>query len=356
MKKKPTNVLITGIGGPTPSGIARALKKFSDYGPYHIIGTDCNPRSLGLYAKKYVDQAYLVTPIGDKNYWVEIKKIIKNEKIDVAVIQPELEVEGWARYQIESDPPCPALIPNIKLVKNFRDKSKMNDLLNSTNLIPKSVKVNKKEINFEALKKLGYPFWLRGARGSSGIGALKIDNEETLVNWIGVNKNIEEFTASEFLPGRNLAVKALFYNGKFLRGAVGERVNYIMSKVAPSGITGNTSFGRLLNYPEAAEIGLECLKMVGKKLNCDLNGFFTVDLKEDEKGTPKVTEVNVRHVAFTSLFAEAGANLAEDMVQVALGRIGSIGGKGVHHFNKNYVFLREVDAEPILLEEDDLFE
>ena len=54
-----------------------------------------------------------------------------------------------------------------------------------------------------------------------------------------------------------------------------------------------------------------------EKSNAAKHGFYTVDFKEDEKGDAFITEVNVRHVAFTQCFAAAGCKFRRRYHQVA---------------------------------------
>lgn len=39
-------------------------------------------------------------------------------------------------------------------------------------------------------------------------------------------------------------------------------------------------------------------------------------MKEDSKGNLKVTEVNIRHMAYTGVLAEAGFDLIEDSIRI----------------------------------------
>ncbi|MBK8078811.1 MAG: hypothetical protein IPK25_00090 [Saprospiraceae bacterium] len=131
-----------------------------------------------------------------------------------------------------------------------------------------------------------------------------------------INKEIDNFIASEYLPGRNLACKMLYFRGKLMRAACGERIHYIMAKVSPSGITGNTSFGRLINDKGVFETAKKAMEIMFELTGAEKHGFYTVDLKEDSKGNPFITEINVRHVAFTQCFAMGGANLCEDTIRL----------------------------------------
>lgn len=250
-----------------------------------------------------------------------------------------------------------ALLPPRNLVEVLRDKARLSDLLGDTGLVPRTLRIvssNLHDLHHDIATTFGYPCWVRSAHGSSGLGSLRVTSPEQLDAWLRVNRDISELIVSEYLPGRNLACKLLYKQGELLVGACGERVSYIMSKVSPSGITGNTSFGRLINDLKVAEVAIEALTTVCRKLNVEPHGFFTVDLKEDTEGRPYVTEINVRHVAFTEAFAAGGVNLAEYTVLAALDQEKRIEQRGIFRFPEGLIFLRDVDGEPIVMKENEL--
>ena len=348
-------ILITGVGGPTPRSFAISLQKYSTYTNYEFIATDINPLSIGLYQKELFKKSYIVPQASAANYWEEIDKIITNNNIEYAVILPELEVIEWSRKQKEGKLPCKVLLPDLVLAELLVDKAKMTDVLKGLNLVPKSVEFSRDDENLKRIsEQLGYPYWVRSTSGSSGLGSLKIEDEDSLKNWIHINPSVTNFLASKFLPGRNLACKILYYKGKLIRAAIGERVNYIMAKVAPSGITGNTSFGRLLNDPKVFELANKAMDHMFKHTGAKKHGFFTVDFKEDEIGKPYITEVNVRHVAFTQCFAAGGANFAEDTMRLLDHDPHFDKTFKLYEFEKDLIFLRDVDALPILMKETEL--
>jgi len=349
------NILITGVGGPTPRSFAIALKKYSNYADYRLIATDINPLAIGLYQKDLFDQSYIVPRASDPEYWSVIDKIVKENDIEFAIINPELEVVEWAKRNELGLLPCKTLLPDSILNDLFVDKSKLTELLKEEDIVPPSVEFKRNDTDFSPVfDKLGTGFWVRSSSGTSGLGSLKINSEKDLKNWIRINPAIETFLASKFLPGRNLACKMLYYNGKLVRAAIGERVHYIMAKVAPSGITGNTSFGRLLNDPTVFEESKRAMDYIFKTTGAKKHGFFTVDLKEDENGKPYITEVNVRHVAFNQLFAKAGANFAEDTMRLLNNDPTFDNTFKLYEFEKDLIFLRDVDSLPILMKESDL--
>lgn len=350
------NILITGVGGPTPrSFVNSVLKHGSKFKDANFIGTDINRLAIGLYQKSLFEKTYVVPPATHPEYWDEINRIVSEHKIEIAIILPEIEVTIWSEKAKAGDLPCRVLLPDSEINSVLVDKAKMTDMLEELDLVPASVSFNRDLKDFNSIfQKLGPQFWVRSSAGTSGLGSLKIENEESLKNWIEINPRVEHFLASKFLSGRNLACKLLYANGKLLRSAVGERVNYIMSKVAPSGITGNTSFGRLLNEPEIVDKSVHAMEFVFKHTGAVKHGFFTVDFKEDENGIPLITEINVRHVAFTQCFAAAGANFAEDTLSILLGDTNFDGNYIMYEFEPGTIFLRDVDETPIIMNEKDL--
>ncbi len=349
-------ILINGIGGPSPRSIAKSLKYYGEYSDYELFGTDINKYAPDLYDKELYTKTFLIPPASHPDYWDVITKIIKDYKIDYALVQPEYEVLEWAKKAQTGTLPCKALIPDLLLAETLYDKAIMTKILEHTDLVPKSIEVESDLSNIDEVeKRMGYPFWIRASSGSMGLGSLKISDRKTLQNWVYINPDVKQFLASEFLPGRNLACKLLYYNGELLRAACGERVNYIMSKVAPSGITGNTSFGRLLNDKHILEAASRAMDIIFEKTETKKHGFFTVDLKEDAEGKAFLTEVNIRHVAFSYIFSVGGMNFAEDTLRLLDGDKTYDKTFKHHLFEEDMIFLRDVDVKPIIMKETDLF-
>lgn len=351
------NILITGVGGPTPRSFVRAVKlaENPEKKHYRFIGVDCNPLAYGLYDQSLFDQSYVVPRADSQDYWRTINQIIHKENIDAAIILPEEEVLEWAKNRSKLDRPILTHLPDYELALALVNKHLMHEQLAGSNLIPKFTKINPSNYNYESLVgKLGSVFWIRSTKGSSGLGSLKIESKEALHQWISINPKVEEFIATEYLPGRNMACKMLYFDGILKRTACAERVNYIMAKVAPSGITGNTSFGRLINEPTLVELSEQALETISASIGVELNGIFTVDYKEDRLGNPKITEINIRHVAFTSSIAAGGANTPADTLRAVFSEGGINLDRIDYTYDEPMIFLRDVDSEPIVMKEADL--
>jgi hypothetical protein len=349
-------ILITGIGGPTPRSIAKTIRRFNPY--YTIIGIDSNPKALGFFMPGLVDK-YLCSPKATEDtYWPFINELIFNQKIDLAFVQPESEVIEWGKYfEIHGTFPSHVFIPPVKLASVLIDKSKMAEILEGTEYIPKTMRVSQSDPRLSGIATyIKYPCWIRAITGSGALGSLKVENSENLKSWLVVNREINDFTVSEFLPGRHLATQMLYFDGEYIKGASLECVEYVMASIAPSKVTGNTSFGRFINEDRILAFCDDCIRFICNKLHIKAHGVLSFDLKEDLKKNLKVTEVNIRHMAYTGVMAQAGFDLIQDTITILKdGNAYKIMRQPYFRYDKPYVFLRDVDTEPVILNSEDVF-
>lgn len=349
-------ILITGIGGLTPRSIAGIIRE--NHPDYKIIGCDINKKAVGFFIKDLLDEYYVCPKCTSTEYFPWIEKLIENKNIDYAFVQPESEIVEWGDYyEKKSRYPCPVFMGSKLLSVSLKDKSIMADLLKDTYFIPKTIKVTQENPRYDDIEnEIGFPCWIRAAEGTGGLGSLKLDDLSSYKSWLFINSEIPEFTVSEFLTGRHLANEMLYYNGEYVKGAALECVEYVMANTAPSHVTGNTHFGRFLNEDRINEFCDKCIKYLEKKLNVKAHGILSFDLKEDSKGNMKVTEVNIRHMAYCGVMSHVGFDLIEDTIKILEeGNCDGVERSQFFHYEKPYVFLRDVDVEPIILESEKNF-
>lgn len=350
-------ILITGIGGLTPRSIASIIRE--NHPDYKLIGCDIDKKAIGFFMKGLLDYYYICPRCTDNAYFSWIEKLVDEKKIDYAFVQPEAEIVEWGEYYEKNRKyPCPVFMGSKILSESLRDKSIMAELLKGTDYIPKTIKVTQDNPCFKDVEnEIGFPCWIRATEGTGGLGSLRLDDINSYKSWLFINSNIPEFTVSEFLTGRHLANEMLYYNGEYVKGAALECAEYVMANTAPSHVTGNTHFGRFLNENKINEFCDSCIKYLEKKLNVPAHGILSFDLKEDKYGNMKVTEVNIRHMAYTGVMAHVGFDLIEDTIRIMEdGNCDNVIRDQFHHYEKPYVFLRDVDVEPIILESEDIFE
>lgn len=350
-------ILITGIGGLTPRSIARVIRK--NHPDYKLIGCDIEKKAVGFFMKDLLDEYYVCPRCTSDDYFTWIEKLVESKKIDYAFVQPESEIVEWgAYYEKYNKYPCPVFMGSKRLSISLKDKSIMADLLEGTKFIPKTIKVTQENPRFEDVEKIiGFPCWIRATEGTGGLGSLRLDDISSYKSWLFINSRIPEFTVSEFLTGRHLANQMLYYNGEYVKGAALECVEYVMANTAPSHVTGNTHFGRFLNENKINDFCDECIKYLEQKLGEPAHGILSFDLKEDKDGNMKVTEVNIRHMAYTGVMAQVGFDLIEDTIKIMEdGNCDNVERDQYHFYEKPYIFLRDVDIEPIVLDDESIFD
>jgi carbamoyl-phosphate synthase large subunit len=259
--------------------VAVALKRYGGYRPFTLVGTDVNPLAVGLYQPDLFAHACVVPHASDSGYWQAIERIVDEHDIHIAVVLPEVEVLAWGRRAVGRRLPCRALIPDPALTELLVDKAGTAAALEADGLAPESVVFSRNQQVDDVGDRLGWPFWVRYPSGTSGSGSLKVDSVDVLRSWITVNSGAERFLASTYLPGRNLACTMLYYDGALRRAACAERVRYVMSRVAPSGITGNTSYGRLLHDPGVVRTAASAMDRLFSRSRSARHGVFTVSRK-----------------------------------------------------------------------------
>ncbi|MBO5847925.1 MAG: hypothetical protein J6R17_01790, partial [Bacteroidales bacterium] len=292
-------ILITGIGGLTPRSIATIIRK--KHPDYKLIGCDIDKKAMGFFMNGLLDEHYVCPRCTSSDYFPWIEELVAKKNIDYAFVQPESEIVEWGDYYEKNGKyPCPVFMGSKLLSVSLKDKSIMADVLEGTEFIPKTIKVTQDNPRFEDVEKMiGFPCWIRATEGTGGLGSLRLDDISSYKSWLFINSRIPEFTVSEFLTGRHLANQMLYFNGEYVKGAALECAEYVMADIAPSKVTGNTHFGRFLNEDRINKFCDDCIKYIEKKIGVQAHGILSFDLKEDKDGNMKVTEVNIRHMAYT---------------------------------------------------------
>lgn len=342
-------IVVTGACAVSARNVLRSLRMSEFFKDAEFVGWDMCKIMYGVYSKDF-DRLYKVPGVNDPCYREEIQKILDKEKPDAVMVLPEVEVLYWAKYPFD----VPHMTPAPEFCEMAISKRKLFNLLKGSGLVPVSEDLSRENAFDDNYRlPLDFPMWVRDASAgtASGKGSFKANNLTELRAWVMINTGIDNFQISEFCPGENYGVLCLFENGKLLKCAIAERIEYIMAKVAVSGITGNTSKGRFLNDEHVKAQALEAIERVCEATNTVMHGVVVVDMKADANGIAKVTEINIRYVAYNCLLANAGFNLAEYHLLTTLGRSNELTPEVEIEFPKNNMWLRDVDALPVYVDD-----
>lgn len=341
-------IIITGACAVSARNVLRSLKMSEKFKDATFIGWDMCSLLYGVYSKDF-ERLYKVPAASDPKYRDVVNDILSKEKPDAVMVIPEVEVLYWAQNPFD----VPHLVPSAAFCDLAISKRKLFKLLEGTGLVPVSADMSREEAfddNYQM--PIAYPMWVRDASAgtASGKGSFLAHNIKELRAWVEINDGIDLFQISEYCPGGNYGVLCLFEKGKLLKVAIAQRLEYIMAKVAVSGITGNTSVGRFLNDEAIKKNALDAIEKVCQATNSVMNGVVVVDMKGDLNNVAKVTEINIRYVAYNCCLASAGFNLAEYHLLTTLGRSAELSYEQEVIFPANNRFLRDVDGEPVYIE------
>lgn len=347
MKSK---ILITGGGGVTGRAIARSIRLSSKFEDAILISSDIYQNEYGAFEGLY-DMCYKLPHVDSANYASQFEVLISREKPDVVLIMTEKEAIYWGGRKA----PFNSLISPYEFSKLAGHKARLYEALRPDKLVPEYVLFDRTKDNFKKIfeeKFNNKPVWVRCYEEgtSSGKGAYLVKSNDDAEAWFNLNIEIGSYLMSDVLPGGNYACNLLYKDGNLLQHAIYERLEYFMPQLSPSGITGNISIGKLINDDLVLKNSKEAIKIIEQKSNTKANGIYTVDLKGDDKNNPLITEINLRHTAATSSFAQGGCNMAEFQILATLGLENLIPEQEII-FNPNNRLLRDIDGIPVYLNE-----
>ena len=337
-------ILITGACGVTSRAVARSLRASTRFGHLELIGTDISDNPYGLYEGLY-ERVYRAPRVDDDGYDRWMRHLCSRERVDGAIVIPELEVLYWSAAGF----PVPTVLPPAEFCRIAVSKARLYRALEGERLVPRFHVVSRAGLtdNRPALQ-LAFPCWIRDfAEGtSSGKGSFLARSLDDVRAWVALNPRIPQFMLSDFLPGRNFACHLLYDEGTVVKIGSYERLEYFMARTAMSGVTGNISKGRLVNDDRLVKAARKAVGRIVAGTGETMHGLIAVDFKEADDGEPMITEINLRHVAATSAFAAAGFNLAESQLLLALGRRDELGICEEIYPPANMI-LRDIDGAPL---------
>jgi carbamoyl-phosphate synthase large subunit len=288
-------ILCTGAGGPAGINFTKSLRIAPE--KMFLAGTEASEYFLHL---TQTDSSFRVPRARERSYIDKLNEIIRKEKIDFLHAQPDVEVEAVSenREKIETQ----VFLPSKQAVRACQDKLESAKMWLRRNVpVAKTLEIRKDSDLERAFEELGRPIWIRARHGAGGKGSTPADNIETAAAWIKYWKSRSvtwEFIAQEHLPGRNIAFHSLWKEGELVTSMARERLEYIYPYLAPSGIMGTPAVQRTVHDKEVNKVGTEAVLAIDK----EFSGIASVDLKENTKGTPCLTEINPGRMFTTSYF------------------------------------------------------
>ena len=312
-------ILVTGAGGSAAINFIKSLRISPE--EFYIIGSDINKFYIELSP---VDKKYILPRATDKNYVDILNDLIHRENIDMVHPQPDIEVKIISENREKID--AIVRLPNKKTIDICQNKFETNKILRNANVpVPDSYIVKSEEDLERYVEEIqsrhGLKVWIRAIRGAGSRAALPITNVKQAVMWIDYWKATRDvgygdFMVAQYLPGKEFAWQSIWNDGELITSQARERMEYLFGHIMPSGQTSTPSLAVTVHRDDVNKIATRAVEAIDP----NATGVFCVDLKEDEKGVPRVTEINAgRFFTTSNFFSEAGNNMPYYHVKLAFG-------------------------------------
>ncbi len=285
-------ILITGGGSLLGQGIIKALKKINKN--YHLIVVDVNPLSAGLY---WGDEKYLIPYSNSKDYEFSIKKLLKKTKPDFIFIGTDVELMHFAKNKekLESEFKTQIIVSSREVIKIADDKFETANFFKTNGFeYPLTVDPKNLEELEELILKKGFPLIVKPRVGARSFQVSKVNDKKSLENQLKKTNIpiVQEYIGSD---NNEYTASGLCFDGIC-------RASIVLRRDLKDGNTFRTFYTKNDGFNLKIKSWTEALKPFGP-----VNFQFRID----NKGEPKVFEINARFSGTTPLRAIMGFNEVE---------------------------------------------
>lgn len=346
-------LLITGAGTGASNNLIRSLRCTDP--PFFIVGINDDRFVLRRSA---ADHNYLMPPVGHAQFARMLSGVIDSERIDLVMPASDADVRSFSKLRRRLRGRL--FLPGTRTIDLCQDKYELNVFLNAHGLpVPVTYPVTELSAIGKVFRRFprGSRVWCRIRRGGGAIGALPVRSAEQARHWIKCWEAMRRvgpgsFTLSEYLPGRDFACQSLWREGELALIKTCERLSYFGTGTQPGVVSSVATLAKTVDEPRVAEICAMAVRAVDPRAS----GVFSIDLRENARGIPCITEINAGRLSSgTNILDLTGKyNLAVMYARLALGE--SIELRNVHDVAENWYMLRDLDAVPAIHHGDEFFE
>ncbi|HSF06645.1 MAG TPA: hypothetical protein VLG10_12715 [Methylomirabilota bacterium] len=345
-------VVVHHAGTGAANNLIRSLRAARR--PVYVVGCHHDPFIL---RKSAADRNYLLPRPEHDHFLDALAGVIRTEEVDLFIPNNDDDVRLASR--LREALPCRLFLPGYDVVELCQDKYRLNTFLADHDVpVPLTYPVTDRDPVEEVFRRLAprSPLWCRVRRGSGSVGATPVRTVAQARAWISYWEDMRgvrpgSFILSEYLPGRDFACQMLWKSGTPVLTKTCERLSYFGGAGRPSGVSSVAALAKTVYEPSVREICAAAIQALGP----DISGAFSLDLKEDAAGVPRITEINVgRFITLMNLFDLTGKrNMTATYVALALGEPVDLGDD--YDVDEDHYFMRDVDTVPAIFHADDLF-
>lgn len=346
-------LLVTGAGTGASNNLVRSLRGGEP--SLGIVGANSDRFVL---KKSVADVRYLLPSAEREEFRAALLELVERELIDLVIPTSDAEVSAVSDAREALGRRC--FLPDRAAIALCQDKRELTDHLRGHGVpVPDTHPV-------AGLDDLGAlfarfrtppPYWCRARKGSRSLGAAPVKRPEQARAWILYWEEMrgvaaDSFIVSDYLPGRDFLCQSLWNDGALLLASTFERLSYFGGESNPSGVSSLSSLAKTVVEPGVLDVCRAAVRTLGPRVS----GAFSVDLKEDRRGVPCVTEINAgRFFIGMTAFDHVGKhNMPLTFVRLALGEPVAL--REEYDAVDGYYLVRDLDTLPGVFHADELFD
>lgn len=283
-----------------------ALAAVRDIGENNIQVHTCGPQTrnrVASFSRYSSGWAIYTSPNENMEHFIaDIKKIISSREYDMILPIGVDTTIPCSYYKEELQRYTRVPVADYEILERAHDKYRTIEIAKSVDVpVPYTTMMSVEKLTEESFK---YPIVIKARKGASGSGTRYATSKNELNNIVREFKNkkstyihdFEKPMIQEYIPGELLDVCVLFNKGQ-PRAALAQRrvVTY-----PPSGGVGIVN--ETIEDPELIEFATRLLKKM------KWHGVAQIEFKRDEKGVPRLMEVNPKFWGTLELSIAAGLN------------------------------------------------
>jgi carbamoyl-phosphate synthase large subunit len=346
-------LLVTSAGSGASGNLVRSLRAGSP--SLTIVG--CHDDQF-LLKNSTADRNYLVPPLSHATWGRALRRVVDAEEIDLVIPTSDADVTALSRARGALGGRL--FLPRPATVERCGDKLALSRWLRARGVpAPRTYRVRSLGDVDRVFARLGNPprAWCRIRAGAGSRGAAPVAGAAQARSWITYWRDMRDvpvsaFTLSEYLPGRDLGCQSLWKDGRLVLVKTYERLSYLGSASQPSEVSAVGALTKTVCEPGVVDTAVRAVRAVDR----EASGVFAVDLKEDARGVPRVTEINAgRFTSSTNLLDLTGKhNMTAVYLRLARGEPVDL--REEYEGTENYYMLRDIDAVPRVFHADEFFD
>ncbi|HSB41351.1 MAG TPA: hypothetical protein VLK28_05940 [Methylomirabilota bacterium] len=347
----PARVLVMGAGGAGAENLIRSLRRADP--SLALLGCNDDPFVVRHSA---ADQRALVPAPDHPRFVPMLRRLVHAWRVDLVV--PTIDRHVQALSTARRDLRGVLFLPSARVIARCRDKLRLITALRRHRVpAPETHPVRGPAGVDEIFARLGHPdrLWCRPRTGTCARGGAAVATPDEARRWMAVWETMQgvpasAFTLAEYLPGREILCQSVWHRGRMVLANTFERLAYFGADNIPSGVTSLSSLAKTVVEPRVVEVCRRAIVAVAP----GASGAFSVDVKEDAAGRPRVTEINAGRffMAMTAFDRVLKHSIALAYVRLARGERVDFG--AAYDAVEDHYMVRDMDTEPGLFRGDEL--